>query len=370
MQRFFHRPRAAAARSLSTSVPLPRTSAERLADSQSTTTTSSSLEKQPKTVLYLAYGSNLCAETFKGSRGIKPLSAVNIECPELQLTFDLPGIPYSEPCFANTGRRDASKSTTVEGHSKWPHGLIGVVYEVTKEDYAHIIATEGGGASYKDILVRCYPLEDRDWNRPQEGVDGDESTDASKSLKGGFLAHTLFAPYNDDEDDTHASGNDTTENRREGRFHRPSPDYAQPSPRYLKLITTGAAEHSLPDSYQAYLNSLQPYKITTVGQRLGQFFLLMTFGPFVFLLFMLMRMYSDEKGKSPSWLAWLSGAVFKGVWTAYDAIFKPVFGDGERTVAEKQRRSTLAWRSAGSGRQCNGAKDEEKQVLLDELAEL
>ena len=28
--------------------------------------------------------------------------------PELRLTFDLPGIPYAEPCFAGTQYRDPS----------------------------------------------------------------------------------------------------------------------------------------------------------------------------------------------------------------------------------------------------------------------
>ena len=113
---------------------LPRTSSERL------TSTSSS------TILYLAYGSNLCAETFKGRRGIKPLSAVNVHVPSLDLTFDLPGIPYTEPCFANTRYHLPPSHSDSDYHKdRWHKGLIGVVYEVTPEDYRTIIATEGGG---------------------------------------------------------------------------------------------------------------------------------------------------------------------------------------------------------------------------------
>src|SRR5271154_3155403 len=61
---------------------------------------------ESQTVLYLGYGSNLGAETFRGKRNIKPLSQVNVVVPELSLTFDLPGIPYSEPCIGNVRYRD------------------------------------------------------------------------------------------------------------------------------------------------------------------------------------------------------------------------------------------------------------------------
>src|SRR5262245_9154043 len=50
----------------------------------------SAAEEKGKSVLYLAYGSNLCNETFRGVRGIKPLSQINVVVPSLRLTFDLP----------------------------------------------------------------------------------------------------------------------------------------------------------------------------------------------------------------------------------------------------------------------------------------
>jgi hypothetical protein len=49
-----------------------------------------------KTILYLAYGSNLSSETFRKTRGIVPISQVNVLVPGLTLTFDLPGLPYLE----------------------------------------------------------------------------------------------------------------------------------------------------------------------------------------------------------------------------------------------------------------------------------
>lgn len=286
-----------------------------------------------ETVLYLAYGSNLSKETFRGNRGIKPLSQVNVQVPSLRLTFDLPGIPYKEPCFANTGLRDPEQDlpdrTSIESEktpllndgrrddekAHWHKGLVGVVYEVTPEDYAHIIATEGGGASYQDILVDCYPFPTADPSCPVP----------DKPTLPSFRAHTLFAPALPPGEDPPPDS---------GRFQRPDPDYAQPSARYLKLITDGAAELALPYEYQDYLNSLQPYTITTNKQRVGQFIFLSLWGPFISLIFAMGRMFQDEQGRQPAWLRELTGALFKALWASYDIFFQPIFGDGERTITD------------------------------------
>ncbi|KAF2717185.1 hypothetical protein K431DRAFT_288782 [Polychaeton citri CBS 116435] len=280
------------------------------------------------TVLYLAYGSNLSKETFRGKRGIKPLSQINVQVPSLKLTFDLPGIPYTEPCFANSATRDPEKDplaekavsdsvpllhTRTEHHKdRWHKGLIGVVYEVTPEDYAHIIATEGGGASYHDILVDCHPLESSDPNSP---VSHDP-------IRPPFKAHTLFAPARPKEGDS-------------SRLPiRPDSSYAQPSARYLKLITDGAWELELPYEYQDYLKQIRPYTLTTNKQRMGQFIFLGVWMPIVLGIFSLGKVFADEKGRLPKWLRWLTEAIFGAVWQSYDSFFKPLFGDGERTLED------------------------------------
>lgn len=276
-------------------------------------------DQKEKSVLYLAYGSNLCKETFRGARGIRPLSQVNVLVPSLRLTFDLPGVPYSEPCFANTARRipdDASKDEDnvdqKDGYHKdrWHKGLVGVVYEVTLSDYAHIIATEGGGSAYHDILVDCYVLPHSD-TVPQ--------TPTSKPFK----SHTLFAP-NIRDDGTH-----TTD-----RVTRPDPSYAQPSARYLKLITDGAAECEFPAEYKDYLHDIRPYTITTKMQAIGKAIFAATWMPLLLFVFALSKQFSDEKGRAPKWVANMSALVFKGMWTSYDGAFKRSFGDGERTIGD------------------------------------
>ena len=279
-----------------------RTLEESLGDSQGS---------EPKTFLYLAYGSNLSAETFQGKRGIRPLNAVNVVVPSLRMTFDLPGLPYGEPCFANSGRRiPGEKLDKRYRKNRWTKGMVGVVYELTPKDFYHVLATEGGGASYQDVLVECHQL-----------VAGSRTVPEIPETSP-FLSHTLFAPASDPSQPDEPGG----------RFHRPDPSYAQSSARYLKLIRDGANEHDLPEEYKAYLMSLQPYQANSQKQQLGRFIFMLMWGPFILLIFALAKAVSDDKGHSPSWLIALTGGLFKAMWKSYDGYFKGVFGDGERTT--------------------------------------
>lgn len=366
------------------------------------------------TVLYLAYGSNMAAATFEGTRGIKPLSCVTVSAPTLQLTFDLPGIPYREPCFANTAFRKPPKSPPkvpdipdvppipappgppgpptnpppvsvvapkskfeIDSHGDpiWDGPLYGVVYEVTRDDYAKIIATEGGGASYQDVLVPCLVVA------PRMGVP--EKPDIPVPPRP-FLAHTLFAPQvpadrkaiagetdddddNDDGDDNDGDDGDNWFSRRwrtlvkrlvrfASVFGRPDPGYAQPSKRYLGLLTTGAADHELPQAYQDWLASLQPYTITSRRQTVGSNLLLIAALPFL-LVILGVNWLPQKKGStgrmSPTMVI-VMGTIFRSVWWVYDHVFDPVFGDGERTEpvkdevrseAEAEARSAMSAKS-------------------------
>ncbi|KAL2072674.1 hypothetical protein VTL71DRAFT_12017 [Oculimacula yallundae] len=305
---------------------LPHTPATRL--------TSTSPEK---TILYLAYGSNLSAETFKGARGIKPLSAQNVHVPSLDLTFDLAGIPYTEPCFANTRYHVPPSSNTKTDYHKdrWTKGLIGVVYEVTPEDYRTIIATEGGGASYHDVVVPCYAIP-----------AGSKTVDTIPSGTP-FKAHTLLRPEPGEEESRPTST---------GGIVRPDPSYAQASARYLKLITSGGEEHALPEEYMTYLYNIRPYTITTAGQRVGQGIILAVFLPILLFLFGLGKVFADKEGKIPGWLAGLMGGFMRVLWWVYDEVLKGRFGDGERTIGDEDGDEDVG---GSTRRWC------EKRILLE-----
>jgi hypothetical protein len=284
---------------LQPSPKLPLTSPDRLA------TTS-----EDKSILYLAYGSNLSAETFRGTRGIHPLSAINVHVPSLTLTFDLAGIPYLEPCFANTRYstppppgKDAAHAAEYR-KNRWKKGLVGVLYEVTLADYRTIISTEGGGASYQDIVVPCFPLDMGLATTP----DDPQGTPVR--------AHTLMSP---------PSGS---------RIVRPDPAYAQPSWRYLKLITDGAQEHCLPADYAEYLSVIRGYTITTWRQRVGCALFLGSWLPWLMVAMTIGRLVGDEAGRVPAWYAKLIGLFFTQMWKVYDFGFKHIWGDGERTMGD------------------------------------
>lgn len=296
------------------------------------------------TYLYLAYGSNLCAETFLGMRKIRPLSQTNVSVPTLELTFDLPGLPYREPCFANVDYRKVPKDPKLPDppklppfpppgtSSKWDGGLIGVVYEVTEEDYRTIIRTEGGGASYKEILVPCIPI------KANIGVP---EKPPIPELPKPFLARTLYAPRVPNSD----LPDDPRKKKWWYRFllgPQREPGYAQASARYLKLITDGAREHDLPSDYQDYLQSLQPYTITSFRQKIGQFLLILTSGIFFMLMMVVSKKLADDRGKLPPWLAATMTALFSVTWMVYDGFYKPIFGDGERTESAAKRRHSLS----------------------------
>jgi len=290
-----HSPFCSSTRNYQQAAVLPQTPPERLYSASETT------------ILYLAYGSNLSRETFVGNRGIKPISAVNVHVPSLDLTFDLAGVPYTEPCFANSAQRT---STTNYGQGGWDKGMIGVVYEVTPEDYRTIIATEGGGSSYQDVVVDSYPI--------LPGLKTLPSTHSGDLVR----AHTLLAPP--------GAG---------GRVSRPDPTYAQASARYLKLITDGAEQHRLPEDYLAYLYSLQPYTITTYRQSIGKALFAGLWMPFFLAIYAFGSTLVDEEGKIPGWLARFYAVLFKAVWATYDSWFKPAFGDGERTIESGDEES-------------------------------
>lgn len=294
---------------------VPTISSERLAKAAEDACPSSD-SSATDTVLYLAYGSNMCAKTFLGARGIRPLSQVNVAAPSIRLTFDLPGVPYKEPCFANVGFRNVPEkqkgrhAELIHQDMEWDGGLIGVVYEVTQKDYRTIMRTEGAGSSYKEIVVPCYPIG------PKETFPKGPSS---------FLARTLYAAYtyNDDE-------KSWWQRLFDGR-QRPDPNYAQASLRYLNLLRDGGREHNLPASYQKYLASLHPYIATRWTQKVGQGLFLVLWAPMLILFLTMSEFLADETGNLPPWLAKGVAMMFNGMWMSYDAVFKPIFGDGERT---------------------------------------
>ncbi|KAI1131697.1 hypothetical protein F5Y10DRAFT_232881 [Nemania abortiva] len=376
---------------------IPKTSPERLALASADNDDNDD-PSAAKTVLYLAYGSNLSAETFLGVRGIRPLSQINVSAPAFDLCFDLPGIPYNEPCFANTRLRKIPKppvpipdpgeppkfpppppyKSSPASRPTWTKGLYGVVYEVTPEDYAKIIKTEGGGQGYHDVLTPCFELPPPLHVPEKPPIPG---------LPKPFLAHTLYAPSIPDVPDKPGDGDDDGDDKDPLKkpwlrrlllpVRRPDPDYAEATPRYLKLIRDGAHEHGLPDDYQAYLGSLEPYEITRFRQQVGRVLFMIAALPVLLLVIGLSRLLADDTGRSPRWLGVASTVCMNLLWALYDAAFKPLFGDGEHTIpeddgdeelagGERERRGKgLRIRIGGARRNTDVVGEEKNRLLSD-----
>lgn len=315
------------------------------------------------TILYLAFGSNMCAETFLGVRGIKPLSQLNVSAPSLTLTFDIPGLPYREPCFANTAPRILKAPHPDSNLSNMPPvplpslppELVGVVYEVTTSDYAKIIATEGGGTSYQQIMVPCFELPPS-IKVPEKPIIPEPPRP--------FLARTLMKPripddlgeYNGDaSNDRGRTEKQDDKKRNKWKWLVPvqrNQDYAQPSLRYLTLLRTGAVEHDLPQYYRDHLNSLQHYEITSTRQKLGRFLFSIMWAPLYLVFFSIAKIQADETGRVPAWMSTTITILFNAVWVSYDLIFKQVFGDGERTEEKEQSLENL----------CNSSREQNEKA--------
>lgn len=96
---------------------------------------------------YFAYGSNMSSSVICGRRNITPLRKQILSIPGYVLCFHHPGVPYREPAFASIRQR-------IPGTDDEIPDVCGTAYEVSCQDFATIVATEGGGLSYKITKVQ------------------------------------------------------------------------------------------------------------------------------------------------------------------------------------------------------------------------
>ncbi|KAL5521912.1 hypothetical protein ACEPAF_1766 [Sanghuangporus sanghuang] len=279
------------------------------------------LEKHDKPLWYLAYGSNLNSSVFKRRRGIKPLEERHVLVEGLELAFDLPGLPYVEPRFANcrfaTGSSDNALVSgnddkvaefvqcrgDIDLNGPWTGegALIGVAYLVAPKDFACVIKTEGGGSGYKIMSVQGRVF--RKEINPGEKKGRIEVTGEM------VRAYTLFAPE---------------ENIRT--------QLGQPSVRYLTLIREGAKEHQLPPGFLAYLESVTPYSAATFRQKLGAAVTVALGAPPFIVVLLLGLAFAHKDGRNPHWINKARGKFMGFIWRVYDKCMLGLFGNGERTV--------------------------------------
>jgi hypothetical protein len=100
----------------------------------------------PDSVWYFAYGSNMCAETFRGRRGITHGRVLPARVPGWRLVFDKPGIASATEGYANLVAEAGAE-------------VYGVLYELTNSEHAHVELTEGVALdNYRRLEVDAFAL--------------------------------------------------------------------------------------------------------------------------------------------------------------------------------------------------------------------
>lgn len=145
-------------------------------------------------VLYFAYGSNMQTATLSGRRGITPRRALPARLLDWRLVFDKPAVVPIGEAYANLVSEPGAE-------------VIGVLYDVSAGDLAHIELTEGvliGNYGRVEVVVTA--LAEPDIPLP---------------------AVTLVSEAHD--------------------------PHLGPSDRYMRCLVAGAEEHGLPAEYVAFL---------------------------------------------------------------------------------------------------------------------
>ncbi|MCJ1251408.1 hypothetical protein MMC30_008641 [Trapelia coarctata] len=119
-------------------------------------------------VWYFAYGSNMRTAVLK-KRGVIPSAGRRVVVPTHVLTFDVFGVPYSEPAMASIVRhRDVVGSENAESR---PPAVHGIAYLLSNADFTRLVIAEGAGIAYEVVPVTGHLLEDSDSDEwPREMV--------------------------------------------------------------------------------------------------------------------------------------------------------------------------------------------------------
>ncbi|POR35286.1 Dipeptidase [Tolypocladium paradoxum] len=230
-------------------------------------------------VWYFAYGSNMKSSVME-RRGMSPLAVTRLCVPSHMLTFDIFGVPYSEPAMASIAERETAARLDGAARAKQesPPAVHGIGYLLSAGDFKNLVVSEGAGTAYAEIEVQARLL------------DGDE---------GDMLpVRTLVGRYP----------------------FRPNP---LPSARYLGLLIDGAEEHGLPASYRHYLASLPSYSkslspIEAFGARLFLGFWM----PIITWTMKRIKTAArdTESGRSHSRSGVFVWLLFNTVWLHYDLV--------------------------------------------------
>ncbi|TFB01503.1 Nonribosomal peptide synthetase 10 [Trichoderma ghanense] len=247
--------------------------------------------QQDEFVWYLGYGSNMKASAMK-DRKITPLATKIVNVPTHYVTFDVFGIPYSEPCYASIEELPnggTGKLQLVHGDQQMPvPSLCGLAHLLTTIEFHQLLVTEGSGVVYDIVKLQAYEI--------------DESHKISSEP---FDVYTLKAKW-------------------------PLRPNGTPSARYVNLFLHGAIENNLPSEYIQYLESFPRYlKLEGRDRTYGQLVFDAGWRPFLKRLVRLTTWRVDGDGNCPAFIALIIVWAYRVMWLYHDYVHQYMLGAGD-----------------------------------------
>ncbi|KAF2092845.1 hypothetical protein NA57DRAFT_69592 [Rhizodiscina lignyota] len=244
-----------------------------------------------KPLWYLGYGSNMKASSMS-DRKITPLATKVVNVPTHHVTFDIFGIPYSEPCYASIEEfpdGGNAKLHLVHGKDRFEvPSLCGVAHLLSPADFRRLLITEGSGVVYDIIQVVAYELNER--RRITERM---------------LTAYTLKAKW-------------------------PQTPSGTPSARYVNLFLEGARDNNFPAEYIEYLEQFPRYhKLEGLQKTYGQLIFDRGWRPFLKRLVRLTTWNVDADGNCPIFVAVVIVWLYQLMWSYHDCFHRHIFGEGD-----------------------------------------
>lgn len=132
---------------------------------------------------YFAYGSNMRSAVMQ-NRGVMTLAREIVVVPSHVLSFDVFGVPYSEPAMASITLSGERARPPDHVSNPPPPPVHGVAFLVSHADYVRLLVSEGAGTAYEEVELEAIPIASRDGGKAKAGCE-----DARINV------HTLVARY-------------------------------------------------------------------------------------------------------------------------------------------------------------------------------
>lgn len=265
-----------------------------------------------KQVWYFAYGSNMKAESMT-KRNITPIESKIAEVPSHYLTFDIFGIPFSEPSYASIESFPPSSSQLQLLWNGRRHcdvrAVCGIAYLLTSEDFHRLLITEGSGVVYHVIEMEARGLS----------TEGDcQETMTVYALK----AKRPMRPNGVPSQRYMVSCTPNLLSAMPGRRGADA--------RCQTLFRDGAAAMELPKDYRDYLSCLPVYVKPLPGEEpLGTWAFSWLWRPFLKQIVRLTTYRVDQDGNCPEWVAILIVVLYNLMWVYHDCVHRKVFTSGD-----------------------------------------